>query len=260
MTAVVLRDGTEVDDPKLDRLISPNFDHLDNYPLTMSTLPASRTAMVMGVNWYSNFDKPTTMRIRGRNRKVIGAGDLGRVRGGHATCLKHYGLRDYLAWWLYYNQGKEGRCVEFATLRAMTLHNRVRYDISSRWHYHQMQKIDYWAGGSYPGASPVYEGTSVDAGLNVMRKFGAIPALWRGAQIPLEQAPGLVRPEEGIEAFRWAQSWDMVRVALGVPSWMPGVPMLNSWGRGYPHEVILLDEAGARLLHEDGEFGMITDR
>ena len=52
----------------------------------------------------------------------------------------------------------------------------------------------------------------------------------------------------------------MVRFALGVPDDLPGVPMLNSWGRGYPHVVLLMDEAGQRILHEDGEFGMITDR
>lgn len=257
---ITLRDWTEVEDPRLDRLIPANFDHLDNYPLTAATVPVDKTAMVMGVNWYSNFDRPTELKIGRKTWKVIGQGPLGNVRGGHATCLRPWDVRDLLGWWIYYNQGKEGRCVEFATLRAMTLHNRRRYDITSRWHYHQMQMIDYWAGGSYPGASPVYEGTSVDAGLNVMRKFGAIPAFYKGAQVPVEQAESLVRPQEGIEAFRWAQSWDMVRAALGVPDSLPGVPMLNSWGRGYPREVLLLDEAGARLLHEDGEFGMITDR
>lgn len=250
---ITLRDGTEVEDQRLDRLIPPNFDHMDKYPLSMSTLPATRTAMVMGVNWYSNFDRPQPLKVGRKTWQSIGRGPLGNVRGGHATCLKHYGLSDLVAWWVHYNQLNEGRCVEFATLRAMTLHNRVRYDITSRWHYKQMQKIDYWPGEDY-------EGTSVDAGLNVMRRYGAIPAFYKGAPISPEQAPSLVRPEEGIAAFRWAQSWDMVRTALGVPDSLPGVPMLNSWGRGYPHETLLLDEAGARLLHEDGEFGMITDR
>lgn len=50
-----------------------------------------------------------------------------------------------------------------------------------------------------------------------------------------------------------------VRV-LGVPGWLPGVPMLNSWGKNYPHLTLLLDEAGERLLREDGEMAVVTDR
>lgn len=257
---VVLRDGSSVDDPRLDRIVSGHTEHLERFPLTLATLPSEPTAMVIGVNWYANFDRPVDLKIKGVTRKVIGRGPLGQVRGGHATCLRHWLLRDTLGWYRYYNQGTEGRCVEFATLRAMSLHNRGRYDITSRWHYHEMQRIDYWAGGSYPGASPQYEGTSVDAGLNVMRRYGAIPAKLFGRPISPEEAPSLVKPAEGIAAFRWALTWDDVRAALGVPDWLPGVPMLNSWGNGYPKETLLLDEAGARILREDGEFGLITDR
>jgi hypothetical protein len=258
--SVTLRDGRTVDDPRLDRLPSVRTDHLQKYPLTAATLPDRPTPMAMGVNWYSNFDSPVARRINGRDYMVIGDGNLGRIRGGHATCLRPWTVADALSWWAYYNQGVEGRCVEFACLRLLSLMNRYRYDITSRWHYWQMQRGDEWAGGSYPGASPHYEGTSVRSGLEVLHRFGAIRALPRGAAVDPDRAPGLVRPEEGIAAYRWALNWADVRTVLGVPDWLPGVPMLNSWGRGYPRQVILLDAAGERIQREDGELGVVTDR
>lgn len=260
--SIQLRNGATAEDPRLDRLVSATTEHLDKYPLTAATMPSSAQPVVIGVNWYSAFDNPRPIRVGRRTRyHIIGDGpSLGRIRGGHATVLKPDHVRDNRGWWRYYNQGVEGRCVEFACLRALTLLNRQRYDITSRWHYHEMQRTDEWQGGTYPGASPRYEGTSVRAGLEVLRAHGAIPAFWRGAQVPYEQAPALVRPEEGIAAYRWATSWDDVRRVTRTPDSMPGVVMLNSWGTGYPHVTILADAAGERLLRENGEFGVVTDR
>jgi hypothetical protein len=138
--------------------------------------------------------------------------------------------------------------------------NRVRYDITSKWHYWEMQRRDFWAGGSYPGGEPHYEGTSVDAGAQVMHKLGAIPAFYHGKPISSEMAPSLVRPQEGIGTYRWAQNWSDTRAVLGVPDWLPGVPLLNSWGYGYPKQVLLLDEAGERVQQEDGEVCVVADR
>jgi hypothetical protein len=256
----ILRNGTRVEDARLDRLPSDRTDHLEKFPLTAATLPSTATPVVIGVNWYAAFDRPVRRRIRGWDYWTIGGGDLGRIRGGHAVCLRPWTVRDAAGWWPFYNQGVEGRCVEFAWLRALSLMNRQRYDITSRWHYWQMQQVDEWSGGSYPGASPRYEGTSVRAGGEVMRQWGAIPALRGGAPLPLDNAGDAVRLDEGIAAYRWATSWDDVRTVLGVPGWCPGVPMLNSWGRGYPRQVLLLDDTGARLHAEDGEMGVATDR
>jgi hypothetical protein len=256
----LLRNGTTVDDPRLDRLPSDTTEHLERYPLTAATLPSEATPIPIGVNWYAAADRPVLRRIRGVNRYVIGDGPPGRLRGGHATCLRPWGVVDAAGWWPYYDQGVEGRCVEFAWLRALSLMNRKRYDITSRWHYWQMQRGDEWPGGSYPGASPRYEGTSVRAGGVVMQTRGAIVARPKGAPITAEQAEGLVRPSEGIAVYRWATSWEDVRTVLGVPGYLPGVPMLNSWGRNYPREVLLLDAFGERLMRENGEFAVATDR
>lgn len=259
---LMLKGGYATEDPRLDRVPTGHTKHLDKYPLTAATVPAAVGSMVIGVNWYANFDDPQPLSLgKGRGGyHSIGEGDLGRIRGGHATCLRNYGVRDSEAWWQYYNQGVEGRCVEFAGLRLLSHLNRERYDITSRWHYFNAQQLDYWPGGSYPGATPHYEGTSVDAMMQVFTKYGAIKAKRSGRQVSPYEAVRLVQPEKGLAAYRWATSWAQVREVLNVPSWMPGVPMLNSWGKKYPHQVILMDAAGERLLKEDGEFAVVTDR
>lgn len=258
---MILKGGFTTEDRRLDRVPTGHTIHLDKYPLTSSTVPGNPTPMPIGINWYSNFDQPVRRTLsNGRGYWVIGEGDLGHRRGGHATCLKPWDVEDLTAWWVYYDQGSEGRCVEFACLRAMTLMNRLRYDITSRWHYHEMQERDYWAGCFQGHSGPAYEGTSVDAGMQVLSQLGAVKALARGRAMTMEQAASRVKVDQGISTYRWALEWSMVRAALGVPDWMPGVPLLNSWGKGYPKTVILLDAAGERVLREDGEFAVVTDR
>jgi hypothetical protein len=249
-----------VSETQLDRLPSATTEHLEKYPLTLATLPSVATSMVAGVNWYENFDDPQEMKIRGRTRWVIGYGSLRGIRGGHAICLRNQQIRDSPHWWAFYDQEAEGRCVEYAVNRVMTHANRRRYDITSRWLYWQAQRLDEWPGGSYPGADPQYEGTSVRAGLEVARTLGMLRSRPYGETISPDESDKLVRYGDGVAAYRWATTWDMVRTALNIPDWLPGVPVNNSWGLSYPAEVVLLDEVGERLLNEDGEFGIVTDR
>lgn len=256
----ILKGDLPIDDPRLDRVRSVFNDHVEKYPLTLATMPSKKSSMLLGVNWYSNFDTPKLTTIRGVKRYVIGEGSLGRIRGGHAVCGRHWKLSDSKAWWTYYNQGSEGRCVEFAKLRVLSHMNRKRYDITSKWHYHEDQHNDEWLGCFLGHDGYTYEGTSGRAGLEGLRVNGAIPALPRGAAISLADAPSKVVAAEGVSAYRWATAWDDARTVLEVPDYLPGIPINNSWGRDYPHEVILLDAAGSRLLHEDGEFGIVTDR
>lgn len=78
--------------------------------------------------------------------------------------------------WL--DQGKEGRCVEFGLSHELAaipfrISDTVINDIlAERKIYWPAQRRDNWAGGSYPGASPVYEGTSVLAGAGVCKEYG----------------------------------------------------------------------------------------
>lgn len=257
----MLKNGLYVDDPRLDRVPSSVSDHLDKYPLTAATMPSVASSMLFAINWYSNFDWPKLRKINGVNRWVIGDGSLGSIRGGHAVCARHWDLTDLSGWWDFYNQGTEGRCVEFGSLRLLTQMNRKRYDITSRWHYHLMQETDEWT-GCYLGHDGFrYEGTSGRAGLEVLRAFGAIPARRAGSpEITLEEGAELADEQEGIQTYRWARDWQDVRTALNVPDYLPGVPINNSWGRDYQHEVIMLDAAGERVLNEYGELGIVTDK
>jgi hypothetical protein len=47
------------------------------------TCVANGTPVVLGVNWYVNFDSP----VKKGSRWWIGEGDLGTIRGGHAVCI-----------------------------------------------------------------------------------------------------------------------------------------------------------------------------
>lgn len=98
------------------------------------------------------------------------------VRG---TDLEHRRERSY-TWRLsdYFDQGQEGRCVEYATVHELRA-RPVVVDISiaqeilaGKKIYWPAQQEDYWPGGSYPGADPIYEGTSVLAAMKVATRLG----------------------------------------------------------------------------------------
>lgn len=110
----------------------------------------------------------------------------------------------------YYDQGSEGACVGFGSSWMMSILNRHRYD--ARRLYLEAQKMDEWSD------TPPEEGTSVRAGLDVLRKVGH----WRYVQ-GFVHRPGYFNndPEltEGIEENRWATTVDEIRTAIssGVP-------------------------------------------
>ena len=75
----------------------------------------------------------------------------------------------------HHNQGSEGACVGFGIaheLRARPSEVEGVTSFMARDIYLEAQKIDPWPGGSYPGAGPQYEGTSVLAGIKVAQKMG----------------------------------------------------------------------------------------
>lgn len=187
--------------------------------------------------------------------------------------------------WLF-DQGSEGSCVGFGCARTLGIINREIYD---PWViYNEARKIDEWPGEDY-------EGTSVRAGLEVLRSQGA-----RDTDITT------VELSAGIEEYRWASTVDEIRgyIALGVPvvigvnwysnfdrpvknivsnEWWIGqgslgsirgghcvclhwasdkrqaFRVLNSWGRDYPY-VWLPYNVMQRLIDEDGEVGIVVDR
>jgi hypothetical protein len=226
----------------LGRLEPTDFQHVEKYPLTAVAQPANPTAVVLGINWYSGFDFP---RKDSLGRYWLPETNLGSVEGGHAICVKPGVLTDPLAWWDFYDQGNEGSCVGFACSRLSSLHNRTRY--GGRWLYQEAQKIDEWPGEGY-------EGTSVRAGFEILRSVGHRRLIDGVLKEPLAG--------DGIATYRWAQSVNEVHQTIKMPlaDSLGAVPLLNSWGRYYPHIVWLPDRTLERLLDEYGEAGLVTDR
>jgi hypothetical protein len=249
---VALKNGTWPSDPRLDRVPSDVTEHLERYPLTAALADELRTGVVQGVNWYSRFDDPIEGRD-GRWRVLPGPRvDLGRRRGGHAIFTPARGSIDAAGWYSHYNQGREGRCVQFAVSRLMSHLRRARFRVddsdAGRWLYWEAQRADEWQGGEYPNAAPTYAGTSVRAGFEVLRTQGIVR--YR-AERP--------SPALGVQAYRWLRTVDELVNVTGRYH-ASEVPWHNSWGSGYPRTVWVPLEVHERLLREDGEYGVVTPR
>jgi hypothetical protein len=250
----------------LGRRVPTDWHHYEQYPLTAATTPATPTPVAIGVNWYSDFDNPVQKGSRywiGLNPK-----QLGKIRGGHCVCLEPGDeldgqgkvarlLQDSQGWWDFYDQGKEGACVGFGCSRMMSLLNRKRYD--ARWLWDWAKSTDDWP-ETNPGDD---EGTSVRAACDILRSRGHVT--WKRSYAKNDykkrdqEEPA---PKEGIAVYRWARTVGEVHGVLKSPAndRDGAVRILNSWGRGYPHRVWMPDETLQRLIEEDGEVALITDR
>jgi hypothetical protein len=248
------------DDPRLDRLIPDDWRHVDKYPLT--ALPVeerpTKVPVVIGVNWYSEFDNPDRDDESGRYFVARGgAGSLTRIRGGHCVCLEPGGEPDPEEWWDFYDQGAEGACVGFGWSRCMSVLNQELY--AARWLWDRAKESDEW-----PETNPGDDnGTSVRAAGEVLSSAGHVD--WEGEYADddyEDRAKYQPSADDGIGRFRWAQSVDDVHSALGndTADDLGAVPFLNSWGRGYPHRTWMPDDVLDRLLQEQGEVAIPTDR
>jgi hypothetical protein len=250
----------------LGRRVPTDWHHYDRFALTAATTPAAPTPVAIGVNWYTDFDKPVLKG--GRYWIGLDSKQLGKIRGGHCVCLEPGDqldakgkvtrlLQDSQGWWDFYDQGKEGACVGFGCSRMMSLLNRKRYD--ARWLWDWAKSTDDWP-ETNPGDD---EGTSVRAACEVLRSRGHVT--WQDAYAGRDykkrdqEAPGSA---EGITVYRWARTVGEVHGVLKSPAnhRAGAVRVLNSWGRGYPHRVWMPDETLQRLIDEDGEVALITDR
>lgn len=235
---------------------SETDEHIRKFPLTTATLPSVPTPSAVGVNWYSNFDSPVKLSD---GRWWVGRGNLGSIRGGHCVMCPTTAYTDADSWWDFYDQGSEGACVGFGASRMMSHLNRKRY--MARWLWDFAKVRDEWD-DTNPGDD---NGTSVRAALEVLRtaghvyytsKLATIEASWQARDSLAGNAA------EGIAAYRWATNMDQWLAALGSPTYLQigGVPFHNSWGRDYPRKVWMPLATWARLMNEEGEFGMVTDR
>jgi hypothetical protein len=76
--------------------------------------------------------------------------------------------------WL--DQGVEGACVGYSLGHELACYPIKEVGVTNEYArqrlYWRAQQIDPWEGGSYPGATPYYEGTSVLAGLKAAQELG----------------------------------------------------------------------------------------
>lgn len=182
--------------------------------------------------------------------------------------------------WL--DQGQEGACVGFAVTHELIAKPSVVTGLDAKFAieriYWEAQKSDEWPGGSYPGAKPAYEGTSVLDGIKAAQKLGYIKEYrWAFGLNDLVLAVGHVGP--AVLGINWYDGMFDVqqcgylhvsgKVAGGHAILCNGVDVKrktfnlhNSWGPGWGvggDATISWDDM-ERLLKEDGEACIPTVR
>lgn len=252
--------GRDPEDPRLGRFIPDDWTHVEKYPLTALSVeerPTSRP-VVIGVNWYSEFDQPELDEETGEYFVARGGADsLTQIRGGHCVCLEPGGEPDPETWWDFYDQGAEGACVGFGWSRCMSILNQELY--VARWLWDRSKEIDQW-----PDTNPGDDnGTSVRSAGDVLAKSGHVD--WSDEYTDdnhTERDDYRPAADNGIRTFRWARSVDEVHAVLGNAraDELGAVPFLNSWGRDYPHRTWMPDDVLDRLMQEEGEIAIPTDR
>jgi hypothetical protein len=197
-----------------------------------------------------------------------------------------------------YHQKEESSCVGHSLSWMSSIHQLMQHGerqfYDARWLYEEAQKIDEWQ-----GAEPDYYGTSVNAGLKVLKAQGHKFK----HQHNHEHLP---ERDQGIETYRWATSIDEIRTAIsqglavvvgtnwyesmfdpekiGTRYWigrnqndlgrpagghayclygasdkLQAFKICNSWGSKYPLTWIPY-EFMQRLINENGEAAIVTDR
>lgn len=234
-----------------------DLSHVKKYALSAQAA-VPRVPMAMGIDWYTEFDKPFVVSDGKMNRYFVAKDNkLSTVRGGHCVCIKSGSFSDPLSWWDFYDQGQEGACVGFGTSRMMSQMNRERYN--ARWVWDHAKMIDEW-----PDTNPGDDnGTSVHAGADVLRTLGAVK--WKKGMENLDVATrDALAPDQskGILAARWATSVDDVRSVLqsSLNDRLQAIPFVNSWGRYYPHITWMPYTVVEKLIANGGEFLVPTDR
>lgn len=228
----------------LGRVVPPDFEHYEKYPLAAApdSLTPGAVPVQLACNWYTAFDHP--VRYPSGRYWIARGGNLGTNRGGHDLCIEPGDAQDYDSWWDFYNQKNWPACVGFGCARGQSILNRKRYNGLTLYQFAH----------DHDGLPDAWEGTTLRAGLETMRS--------QGLQIVRGSVTGSWRPGEGVAAYRWISSVDELHRVLRHPlaDRLGAVCLLNSWGRDYPHRVWVEDAVIDRLLREDGELGVVTDR
>lgn len=217
------------------------------------------------------FDRIAQFDERSRNYPVMASLDLGlKPRSFTWRCDQHL------------NQGSDGACVGFSLTHELMARPVCIPDLTDTFAkekvYWGAQKIDKWDGGSYPGASPSYEGTSVLAGIKMLKSLGYVKEYrWAFGLQDLIMAVGHKGP--AVLGINWYEGmFNMLpcghvhitgKVAGGHAILCNGVSITkrtftlhNSWGDGWGSggdALISWDEMD-QILHEKGEAVIPTVR
>ncbi|HXG72823.1 MAG TPA: hypothetical protein VNJ04_19685 [Gemmatimonadaceae bacterium] len=223
--------------------------HRVKYPMTMEMTPDDPRPLVIGIPWFTAFDRPVARKNGAHTEYIIGIDpdNLGSLRGGHSVPIPMYEHGDQKGWWSFYNQGREGACTGFAVCRALSWLNRERYDAFEL--YRQAQRQDDWPGEDYSG-------TSVRAALDVARTRGPVQVVGTRKTGP--------NVEDGHLVNRWITDMAGVWAAIKYPSMERRglVPIKNSWGTRAPWTVLMPQETFDIVAFRsgDGDVAVLTDR
>lgn len=237
----------------LGRHVPPDWDHVEKYPLS-ALGPETPTVVpvVLGVNWYDTFDSPVEMASSAEGRSwhlpdVEKGESLGSIRGGHCFCLEPMGAvkLNREAWRVFYDQGVEGACEGFGHSRAQSIIRGETYDAFDLYDRARAFEHNEGEGSTNRSTCAVLksEGLRKQAGVHCVRG----------------QGDGKLDPALGIAAYRWATKADEILAALGRPN-AQAVPFQNNWGDSYPDVVWMPVATLQRLLDEEGEADVVTDR
>lgn len=245
---IALKDGSTVEDPRLDRIV-----HFDS---------RSREFKIRTL-----LDEKATLLGYRLHRRTKPAPTL--------------------------DQGAEGACVGFSCSHAVggKPFAKAVDNLWARTLYFEAQQRDYWEGGEYPGASPVYSGSSVLGGMKALHDRGLIDGYrWVGAgsQTPVDDSIDALRyVGQVVFGTYWYPSMfdtrpdgilevDTTMQPSGGHAWcavdalnlrLPGtdrrkmyVVIQNSWGEGWGVQrkgqggfAYMLPEDLEKLLANDGE-------
>ncbi|MBU0995059.1 MAG: hypothetical protein KJ737_21405 [Proteobacteria bacterium] len=109
---------------------------------------------------------------------------------------------------IHLDQGREGACVGFGISHELAARPSEVKGLTNKFAkesiYWEAQKIDEWEGGSYPGASPRYEGTSVLSGVKISRQKGFFDSFYWGFSLN-DLALGVGRRGPAVLGLSWME-------------------------------------------------------
>lgn len=180
------------------------------------------------------------------------------------------------------DQGREGSCVGHGITNELRFTPVPVAGLDSRFAVEQIywpaQRADEWEGGAYPGADPVYEGTSVLAGIKAAAALGYYREYrWCFSEKDLALAVGYLGPV--VIGVNWHEGMTDVDedgyihptgpvlgghcvVVVGFSRTRADYTALNSWGPtwGVRGRCRIRRDDLASLLAADGEAAVITRR